>query len=197
MRKICFFSILVLLITNSSAQLKTPTMAPILTKGYYVNFKGDTIRGQIQINPPFETEFYRHFYFKVKKTGKPKLMDAQKVRSYGFANRNFVRIDNKGRKEFVERLVSGRLRFYESRYPANLDDPLDVETEFFVKDTGADDNDSELREIKKIYPKFYKKNLKPYMKDQLMIWADLDKYTFNKQTLIKAISEFNKYYSAI
>lgn len=32
------------------------------------------------------------------------------------------------------------------------------------------------------------------MKDQLMIWTDLDKFTFEKQTVVNAINEFNKYY---
>lgn len=189
--------LLMLIGVSIKAQLKKPTMAPIFEKGYYVNFKGDTVRGNIQVNPPYETEFYRHFYFKANRGGKPKLMDTQKVKAYGFSERHFVRIENDGRKEFAERLVYGRLRFFESRYPSDMNDPLNAESEFFVRDAGADDQEAELREIKRINPRFYKKGLKPYMKDQPMIWSDLDKFNFDKKVVTEAIKEFNKMYSGV
>jgi hypothetical protein len=188
---------LILLAFSSKAQLKQARMEPIYSAGYYVNFKGDTVRGSIQSNPPFETEFYKQFYFSPKKKAKAKLMDTQKVKAYGFANRHFVRIENSGRKEFAERLVSGRLRFFESRYPKDMDNPSNVESEFFVKDTGADEQNAELREFRKINPRSYKKILKPYMKDQLMIWTDLDKFNFDKEAIIKALREFNEFYASL
>ena len=66
---------------------------------------------------------------------------------------------------------------------------------YFAQDTRAEGADIGLKEINKISTKFYKKDLKNYMKDQPMIWTDLDKFTFNKQNVTNAVNEFNKYYT--
>ena len=48
--------------------------------------------------------------------------------------------------------------------------------------------------LKQISEKFYKKDIKPYMKAQIATWENLDKFTFNKEVVGNAIREFNKYY---
>jgi Skp family chaperone for outer membrane proteins len=54
--------------------------------------------------------------------------------------------------------------------------------------------EKELRDLKQISTKFYKRDIKPYMKSQLVTWTDLDKFTFEKNAVANAIKEFNKYY---
>jgi hypothetical protein len=65
---------------------------------------------------------------------------------------------------------------------------------YFIQDTQADESEKELRELKQISQKFYKRDLKPYMKSQLVTWTDLDKFTFNREVARNAINDFNKYY---
>ena len=67
-------------------------------------------------------------------------------------------------------------------------------SKYFIQDSQADEKDKDLRELKAISTKFYKKDLKPYMKEQPITWTDLDKFTFNKEAVVNAIKEFNKYY---
>ena len=69
-----------------------------------------------------------------------------------------------------------------------------VESRFFIQDTKADESSAELRELKQISEKFYKKDLKPYYKPHPELWSDLDKFTFNKETIANSIREFNRYY---
>ena len=191
-------AVLTTLLISVSAQPRKPArMAQVFVKGYYVNVKGDTVKGQVQVNPDDETDIYKQFAFLAPKTKKAKIFNAAShVKAYGIEDRNFIMIEYAGEKLFVERLAPGRLRFYEERFHGKIDGNPSIESAYFIRDTRAEGEDKDLEEISKISTKFYKKNLKPYMKDQLMIWSDLDKYTFNEQALLNAINEFNSYYAA-
>ena len=172
---------------------KIATMEPIYANGYYVSLKGDTIRGKIQVNPPAADDFYKHFYFKDVRAKKPKLFAPQRVLAYGFDNKDFVMVNLDRKKVFVERLATGRLRFYELKYSEKADLTASLESVYYIKDTQAEKD--ELKQLNKLSTKYYKKNLKPFMKDQPAIWDDLDKFNFNEQNIISAVNEFNAYYN--
>lgn len=191
-------NILILLIIASyflslAQRNKLATMEPILTDGYYVTLKGDTVRGKVQVNPPGNEDFYKQFYFKDQRSKKPKLVIAQRVKAYGFEGKDFVMANLNRKKVFIERLTQGRLCFYEYRY-SDGDMESELQTVYYIKDTQPESTDQELMTLKKLSPKFYKKNLKPFMKDQPTIWNNLDKYSFNEQNVISAVNHFNSYY---
>ncbi|MCE3225511.1 MAG: hypothetical protein K0S32_62 [Bacteroidetes bacterium] len=169
---------------------KVPKMAPVYGPGYYVNTKDDTIRGNVQLNPLNKTDFYRQFAFRLPNTSKPRIIDSKKAKAYGYNDKHFVSIEYNGEKIFVERLVTGRLRFFEFNATGEPDE--EPEPVYFVRDTDPLASEETLKEFKKLSGKYYKKMLKPYMKDQLFIWSDLDKYHFNKDKVIQALSDFNK-----
>jgi hypothetical protein len=191
------FSIMFVAATLGAAaqRNRAPQMAPVYAKGYYVNFKNDTLRGDVQVNPADDTEFHDKFAFRQGGEGrKPRIINGQKAKAYGFNGRHFVVMPVDDKKIFLERLVSGRLRFYELKYHGKKDGYPAIVSDYFIKDTGAEEPDADLRNFKQIPDKFYKKALKPYMKDQPMIWSDLDKYNFNEDVIVKALKEFNEYY---
>lgn len=192
---------LILIVSTSAANAqarKVAKMAPVFSPGYFVNVKGDTVRGQIQTNPDSETKFYTEFFFLPPKSKKPKAFNSSsRIRAYGFDNRNFAAVSYEGRKLFLERLATGRLRFYEFRFNGKVDGYPGIESMYFIKDTGAEGEDADLQVIRKISTKYYKKNLKPYMKDQPMIWSDLDKYEFDEKKVVNAVKEFNRYYASV
>jgi len=177
---------------------KDPKMAPVTVPGYYVNLKGDTVRGEIQSNPDNPaTDFYKGFSFKAKGATKVTPISTKKAKGYGFEGRNFMLVPYDAQSEvYVEVLVSGRLKFYEYRYDEVINKEAVVTSAYFIQDTKADEKDKDLRELKALSLKFYKKDLRPYMKDQPITWTDLDKFTFNKDAVINAIKEFNKYYES-
>lgn len=192
-----FFSFL--LISSSllvmSQPKKAPKMAPVTTTGYYVIAKGDTIRGEVVTNPEDVTFFYKQFTFKPLSGGKLVLLDSKKAKAYGYDNKNFVNVNYDGADMYVEVLALGRINFYEYKFNGRNSEGYDaIESSYFIKDNMAEGKNIKLKELKKIKTKFYKKELEPYMKDQVMIWSDLDKYVFNKQLVINAINEFNKFY---
>lgn len=194
MKKLLSFIFLAAGLTAIAQPKKAPKMAPVLTPGYYVGSKNDTVRGEVQTNPEDETEFYTKFSFRPAKGGKVMPVDSKKAKAYGFDGKHFILIPYDGGTIYVERLAEGRINFFEYRFNGKIDGYPGIESVYFAQDTRAEGEDIKLKEIQKISTKFYKKDLKPFMKDQPMIWSDLDKFTFNKQTVTNAINEFNKYY---
>jgi len=176
---------------------KAPKMAAILAPGYYIGSKNDTVRGEIQTNPESDIELYTKFNFRPAKGGKVMPVDPKKAKAYGFEGRSFVLIPNGGENVYAERLAEGRINFFEYKYMGKIDGYGAVESAYFVQDTRAEGEDIKLKEITKISNKFYKKDLRPFMKDQLMLWTDLDKFTFNKQAVTTAIADFNKFYAPV
>ncbi len=181
-------------LTVSAQKNKAPKMAPVLAEGYYVGTKGDTVRGMVQTNPEFEVDMYKQFSFKPDKGGKVMPVNPKRATAYGYDGKHFILYNYGGEDVYIERLTSGRLNFFEYRLNGKVDGYTAVVSEYFAQDNRAEGEDIKLKELTKISNKFYKKDLKPFMKDQLMIWTDLDKFTFEKQTVVNAIIEFNKYY---
>lgn len=174
---------------------KAAKMAPMLTPGYYTTAKGDTVKGEVQTNPDDpETAFYHGFMFKPAKGGKPVAVDSKKARSYGFDGRHFAVIPYESGDIYAEYLVRGRLVFMKYRMHDKNNGEAIITNVYFVQDSKADDAEKELRELKQISTKFYKRDLKPYMKLQPMIWSDMDKFTFEENAASNALREFNKYY---
>ncbi|MCE3260129.1 MAG: hypothetical protein K0S12_1770 [Bacteroidetes bacterium] len=174
---------------------KAPKMAPVTVPGYYLSLKGDTVRGEIQSNPDSELDFYKGFNFKAKGATKVAAISTKKAKGYGFENRHFTLVPyDEQNSVYIEQLATGRLRFYEYKYADSKAGEATVASAYYIQDTQADDKTAELRELKPISTKFYKKELKIYMKDQPITWNDLDKFNFNKDQVVKAIKEFNKYY---
>jgi hypothetical protein len=181
-------------LTAVSQPKKAPKMAPVLEEGYYVTGKNDTVRGEVQTNPEDETDLYRQFFFRPAKGGKVMPVTAAKAKAYGFGSHHFLQIAGDAGPIYLERLASGRLNFFEYRYNGKVDGYPGIVSDYYAQDTRAEGADVALKDIKKISTKFYKRDLKPYMKDQPMIWSDLDKFTFNKQSVTNAINEYNKFY---
>jgi hypothetical protein len=181
--------------TAMSQRNKVPTMSPLTTEGYYIGKKNDTVRGQVRTNPEDETEFYKQFHFMPKGKTKLAIFDPNKTKGYGYDDRHFVAVPYEGGEIFVERLAQGRLNLFKYRFNGKVDGYPGIETVYFAQDTRAEAAEAALKDIRKISTKFYKKDLKPYLKDQPMIWTDLDKFTFNEAEVVKAFNEFNGFYT--
>ncbi len=174
---------------------KTPKMAPMLSAGYYVNLKGDTIRGEVQTNPAEEIFFYQKLMFKPKGAGKLAEISDKKAKAYGFDDKHFLLVPfDQQTNVYLRYLTKGRLNFFEYKYAVTEAGQELIKSMYYVQDTKAGEEDKALRELTKISQNFYKKDLKPFMKDQPMLWTDFDKFNFDLPVVVKAIQEFNKMY---
>lgn len=195
MKKILSVMLATAAFTAYSQPKKVAKMAPVLTPGYYTTSKGDTVKGEVQVNPDDpEVAFYHGFMFRPAKGGKPMLVDAKKARSYGFDGRDFAVIPYNNGDIYAEYVVRGRLVFMKYRMHDKAEGEDVITNVYFIQDSKADESEKELRELKQISTKFYKRDLKPYMKPQPMIWSDMDKFTFVENAVANSLREFNKFY---
>lgn len=186
------FSLAVFAFAQPAKKGKESKMVATLSKGYYVNLKGDTIRGEVANENPLDV--YKGFSFKIG-AGKVLPITSKKAKAYGFEGRHFTFVPIDGTDGlYLEYLVKGRVNFLEIQYPDTKAGEPVISSKYYIQDTRPEEKDAELKTLKQISEKFYKKDLKPYLKDQIMVWDDLDKFVFNKEAVLNAIKEFNKFY---
>jgi hypothetical protein len=174
---------------------KPAKMAAMLSDGYYVNLKGDTVRGEIQSNQEEEIFYYQKLLFKTKGAGKLAEISDKKAKAYGFGDNHFLLVPFDGQTNvYVKYLTKGRLNFFEYKFAEMEAGKEVIRSNYYVQDTKAGESDANLKELTKVSQNFYKKDLKPFMKDQPMIWGDFDKFKFDLPVIVNAINEFNKLY---
>jgi hypothetical protein len=174
---------------------KGPSMAPEFSPGYYVTAKGDTVKGEVQTNLENEGEFYKTINFKDARSPKVTVITTKKAKAYGYGDKHFVLNSYDASNEvYLRYLAKGRLNLLEYKYPDVVAGAAVVKAEYYIQDSKADEENKDLRELKKLNEKFYKKELKIYMKDQPMIWNDLDKFTFKPEAVSNSIREYNRFY---
>lgn len=192
---IIFISAVTIGMAQPGKKGKEPRMAPVLVPGYYVTAKGDTVKGEIQTNLETEGDLYKSIYFKDKKSPKVVAITTKKAKAYGFGDNHFVLFSGDPQNEvYLKYMARGRLNLMEFKYADTYAGKPVVNAEYYIQDSKADEENKELRELKKLSEKFYKKELKPFMKDQPMIWSDLDKFSFKPEVLANSIREYNRYY---
>jgi hypothetical protein len=173
---------------------KDPHMAPELVPGYYVTAKNDTVRGEIQTNPENEGDMYKQILFKAPGTPKVVVITTKKAKAYGYGNNHYRVYNADGNELYMRYIVSGRLNFTEISYNTTVAGTPTVLSDYYIQDSKADDSNAELKQFKKLTPTFYKKQMQPFMKDQAMIWSDMDKFQFKPDAIANSIREFNKMY---
>lgn len=189
-----FISCSVAALAQPGKKSKDPHMAPELVPGYYVTAKGDTVKGEIQTNPENEGDIYKQINFKAPGQAKLVVITTKKAKAYGFGDNHFVMFAADGNEVYLRYLAKGRLNLLEYKYPTVVAGTPTMAADYFVQDTKADDANAELRQLKKLNDKFYKKEMKPYMKDQAMIWSDMDKFVFKPEAIANSVREYNKMY---
>lgn len=170
---------------------KEMKIAPAYSQGYYVNLKGDSIKGEVQNNMDKESDYSDGFFFKVKGLGKPVFINSKKAKAYGFEEKHFTTLKMDDKDVYIRFLEQGRLSLFEYKY-ANSDG---VKAVYFIVDTRATEDDKTGTHLLiQLDEKSFKKQLKPYFKDQPIVLERVDKWFFKLDEIRKAVTEFNGMY---
>ncbi|MCX8080065.1 MAG: hypothetical protein N3F09_02380 [Bacteroidia bacterium] len=188
MKKMLFLTLMVAFVYGQPEK-GAPKMVADFLPGYYVPLKGDTVKGEIQINLENPAMAYQSFSFRTKPGAKANNFTTKKAKAYGFGNQHYTLVSFDPQTQVFMRVwARGRLMFYEYM-EEGAKEPV-----FFIQEPASED--PEKKELKKLSKLHYKRELKPYMKDQPMIWNDLDKFNFVPEKIAKSIQEFNSMYAA-
>ena len=100
-------------------------------KGYIVNEKGDTVRGEVKINPKKEQDKYNKVFFK-DESGMQKNLKPNKVKAYGFEKHNYITMDYEGEPKFYRALVRGEISLYKMMFEVTNMNATSFDGEYFI-----------------------------------------------------------------
>ncbi|MBA3679668.1 MAG: hypothetical protein H0W73_00540 [Bacteroidetes bacterium] len=100
-------------------------------KGYIVNEKGDTLKGEVKINPKKEQDNYSKVFFK-EESGTQKNYKANKVKAYGFDNQHYIAMEYEGEQKFYRVLVRGEISLYKMMFEVANMNAISWEGEYYM-----------------------------------------------------------------
>jgi hypothetical protein len=184
------------LLAQPGGKNKEMKMTPEFAKGYYVSLKGDTVKGEVQTNPNKETDLYNTFQFKLKGATKGTEITSKKAQAYGFDDKHFTVLKMDDKDVYIRYLEKGRLNLMEWKYPKDVDGVEKAMPVYFIIDTRATEADkTNTHVLTQLNEMSFKKQLKPFFKDQPVLLDQIDKWALKIDEVRKAVSEFNAMYA--
>lgn len=155
-------------------------------KGYLINDKGDTLKGEVKVNPKKEYDNHNKVFFKdasgVQKNYKP-----AKVKGYGYDNNHYVSITQNDEPLFYKRLTQGAILLYKVSYETINMNEVSHDFEYYLFREG----DKKLTEVKE--GKF-KKQIQEWMSGSAGFANDYpDDKKFNVEMAIEVITKYNEW----
>jgi hypothetical protein len=155
-------------------------------KGYLIPLKGDTIKGEIKINPKKEHENYSKVVFKdaegVQKNYRP-----ERVKAYGFSDQHYVSIKHDDETKFYKRLANGYILFYKVAFEITGVNETTFDYDYFL----FKDGDKKLTNIKQ---NKFKKQIQEWMSGQPVLADEFhDEKNFNEKRAAEVINKYNEW----
>ncbi len=158
-------------------------------KGYLIPDKGDTLKGEVKINPKKEHENSNKVFFK-DGTGVQKNYKPNKVKGYGYDKSHYVAIPHDGETKFYKRLSNGNILFYKVAFEITNMNETSFDFDYFLFKEG----DKKLTTAKQ---NKFKKQLQEWMVGNAdFASAFEDAKIFNQQSAIDAINKYNDWKKA-
>jgi hypothetical protein len=159
-----------------------------------VNLKGDTLKGEVQNNMDHEYDYSNSFFFKLRGVGKAMEINSKKARSYGYEGNQYTTLKMDDKDIYIKYIEQGRLNLFEYKYPDSKG-VNGVGAVYFIVDSRATESDkTNTHLLVQLNDKGFRKQLKPYFKDQPLVLEQVNKFDFKLEEVRKAVAEFNGMY---
>jgi hypothetical protein len=153
-------------------------------KAYMINAKGDTVKGEVKINPKKEFDHYFKITFK-DEAGAQKNYKPTKIKGYGFDNKNFISWGEDDEAMFYERLTNGPIILYKSCFMSVHMNKEMREAAYYLHKEG----DKKMTDVKE--DKF-KKQLQEWMSGAAGFAGEYtEEKKFNEESAIAVINKYN------
>jgi hypothetical protein len=153
-------------------------------KGYIINDKGDTVRGEVKTNLKKEKDNFLRVAFK-SSDGTQKNYKANKIKGYGFDTKHYVAGEHDGEQKFYQRLTIGEILLFKIMFEAINMNVTTFEPEYYIKQKDQTKY-TEVKESK------FKKQLQEFMKDNPSMANEYeDGKTFNVEKAVEVITKYN------
>ncbi len=173
--------IFVALISICAATLKAQVT---FVKGYIVNDKGDTLKGEVKINPKKEQDNHNKVFFKDDK-GIQKNYKPNKVKAYGYENNHYITMDMGGEDKYYKAIARGEISLYKMIFEEIKMNESSFEAEYFLQKNG----DKKMTDVK---PNKFKKQLGEMISGAAGYVSDYeDSKTLDEAKAAEIINKYN------
>jgi hypothetical protein len=153
-------------------------------KGYMINDKGDTLKGEVKINPKKEQDNHKKVFFK-DASGTQKNYKPNKVKGYGYDNNHYVAFNFDDEPMFYKRMTTGPIYLYKSAFEVVVMNEATFDFEYFLFKEG----DKKMTEVK---TGKFKKQLQEWMSGQAGFANDYkEEKKFNAESAVEVINKYN------
>ncbi|HEV7231860.1 MAG TPA: hypothetical protein VGO45_11055 [Bacteroidia bacterium] len=167
---------LIFIFDRSNAQL-------LWKKGYVLLASGDTVKGEIKVNPKKEFDFYSKVMVK-KSEDEKKTFNPAKVKEFCFDETRFVSRQVEGENSFVKCLALGAVNLYEHQYEWQSGNSIVYKSEFFIEKA----NSSEMVRVKSGH---FRKIVEQYMGDNAGLLKDVQDKKYDFDQLAEVVQAYN------
>jgi hypothetical protein len=149
-----------------------------------INEKGDTLKGEVKINPKKEHDNHKKVFFK-DLSGTQKNYKPNKVKGYGFDNNHYVAFNLDDEPKFYKRLTDGAITLYKSAYEVVVMNETTYDYEYFLARQG----DKKLTEVKEAK---FKKQIQEWMSGAAGFANEYkEEKKFNAESAVEIINKYN------
>lgn len=153
-------------------------------KGYLVELDGDTLKGEVKMNPKKDFDLFNKVFFK-DESGVQKNYKPDKVKAYGFDGKHFVASLYEKEMMFYKVLSRGTVQLYEMMYETQIMNEISYKSEYFL--SRKDD-----KEFTRLKPVKYKKQISEFLKDNPDIVQNTDDdKKFEIEKVVELINQYN------
>jgi len=177
MKKLLFIAIINIVATTLKAQI---TFVP----GYVVTEKGDTLKGEVKINPKKEQDNHNKVYFKDAQ-GMQKNYKPNKIKAWGYGNNHYIAMDIGGEEKYYKAIARGEISLYKMIFEeVNMNASNFVADYFLIKE-----GDKKMTDVKQTK---FKKQLGEMMSGAAGYTSDYeDGKTIDEAKAAEVINKYN------
>lgn len=179
MKKIFLLLGLAVLFSGTNKLAAQATFYP----GYIILLTGDTLKGEIKMNPKKDLDLYSRVTFK-KGNEAPKVYKANKIKEYKVDDLVFVSRNIDGEQVFIKRISSGAVTLYESKFEVMQMNEIKQKVDYYMEKGG------ETGPVKIKSGKF-KKQVADAMADNEEIVKALEENKYEYDNIVEVFDEYN------
>jgi hypothetical protein len=154
-------------------------------KGFVVLNNGDSIKGEIRLNPKKESDAY--FKVMVKRSEEDKKnFNATKIKEYVFDSTRFISRQVEGEFSFVKVLASGSINLYEHLYEWQSGDQIVYRSEYFIEKANS-------KEMVKVKQGKFKKFVEENMADNTSLVKEVEDKKYDYEQITEVIQQYNNW----
>jgi hypothetical protein len=154
-------------------------------KGYVILVSGDTLKGEIKMNPKREFDNFTKASYRKSEGSEIKTFNPKKIKEYYVNGVIYVSRNVEGEQVFMKQLSGGLVNLFEAQIEVYQMNELKIKSDYYMEKVG------ETGPVKIKSGKF-RKQVEEVMSDNLEIVKGLQDKTYDYDNIVEVFNSYNK-----